>query len=347
MKTVCSENQCTGCMACVVYCPRNAISIVDSMKQLNATIDEGLCVNCKKCYDVCQVNHPLPLNETIQWHQGWANNKEVRAKGSSGSVATAIEKSFIEAGGYVVTCVCRNGAYIYDEVSSLNDLYQFSGSKYVKSNPANAYRKAEELLKQDERVLFVGLPCHVGGLKKYLKNCDVSNLLTIDIICHGSPSPLVLDKYLEQYNTVVNDTVSFRNKQRFGLRIANIEPEGKGTVDCYSLAFLSGLSYTENCYSCQYAQQKRVADITLGDSWGNALSSETNKGGVSLILIQTSKGQELVEKADLRLLPVDYRIAVRHNKQLNEPSHIPQQRNDFFSKLQEGVKFNNIIKSIS
>ena len=84
------------------------------------------------------------------------------------------------------------------------------------------------------------------------------------------------------------------------------------------LAFLYGASYTENCYSCSFANMNRVSDITLGDSWGSGILEELNQG-ISLILIQNKKGKKLVKDADIELRPVDLDVAVEHNQQLNHP----------------------------
>ena len=88
---------------------------------------------------------------------------------------------------------------------------KFAGSKYVKSNPKNIYSKIHERLKQGDRVLFIGLPCQVAALNNYIK--DKKNLYTVDLICHGSPSPIILEKYLaENYVDIrkIKD-LNFRN----------------------------------------------------------------------------------------------------------------------------------------
>lgn len=112
------------------------------------------------------------------------------------------------------------------------------------------------------------------------------------------------------------DTISFRTKTAFQLK-QNLKSVGiPGAIDKYSIAFLNSICYTENCYECQYARLERSSDVTLGDSWGTNLSNEEQKRGISLILCQTKKGQELLDLAELELREVDLDCAVQYNHQL-------------------------------
>lgn len=99
MKTVCKLNQCAGCKACLDICKKNAISIVDSLSAMNASIDENLCVNCGACEKVCPNNSVLQMKRPQEWYQGWVD--ATRQTSSSGGVATGLMESFIRNGGYV------------------------------------------------------------------------------------------------------------------------------------------------------------------------------------------------------------------------------------------------------
>ena len=105
MKTVCKEEQCAGCMACVDICPKGAISIKDNLQCYNAVINEELCVNCDACQKVCQSNHPASTVAPISWQQGWTLQDEVRAKSSSGGAAAELSRAFVVSGGIVCSCV--------------------------------------------------------------------------------------------------------------------------------------------------------------------------------------------------------------------------------------------------
>lgn len=344
MTTVCELNKCTGCMACVDICPKNAINIKDSLDAYNAVIDADKCINCNLCHKICQNNNNLELSKPIKWYQGWAEDEDVRSRSSSGGAATALMLSFVENGGYVCSCIFRDGQFLFDVTNKKEDIGMFAGSKYVKSNPQGIYKKIKNLLNNGEKVLFIGLPCQVAALKLFVGEQLVDNLYTVDLICHGTPSPQLLQMFLKQYGYELKDikNIAFRKKNKFQVRDGDKGIITNGVTDSYIISFLNGVCYTENCYSCKYAQFNRVSDITLGDSWGSDLSEEKDKG-VSLVLVQSDKGCELIEKADLILKDVDINNAVANNKQLEHPSVKPIKYDRFFKSLKSGTSYNKSI----
>ena len=199
METVCKQNQCTGCMACVESCTRNAIRIEDAIDSYNAVINREVCINCGLCHRTCPNNKPAIKHEPIEWCEGWASD-DIRENSSSGGAASAVIKTFIEHGGYVASCLFKKGCFSFEITNNMKETQKFSGSKYVKSNPLGIYKKIKLLLSQNEKVLFLGLPCQVAGLKNYLNLKNDDNLYTIDLICHGSPSPKILDLFLRENN---------------------------------------------------------------------------------------------------------------------------------------------------
>lgn len=341
--TVCKPRQCAGCMACVDICPKAAITVTDSVDHMDAIIDAKKCINCGLCYRVCQNNYPPELKSTRESWQGWADSK-TRGGSSSGGFAAAIEKAFVSAGGTVCTCKLESGKFCFVLARNLDQLKGFAGSKYVKSNPEGAYRAVTEELKAGRRVLFLGLPCQVAAMRNFVDmRCrgKIGDLYTIDLICHGTPSVQVLQMALREYGYDLGSAkyIWFRRNSDFGLLtdVNRIVPEG--CTDRYTMAFLEGVCYTENCYSCRYATPKRTSDLTLGDSWGTDLRSEEPKG-ISLALIQTDRGRELLNMAALELRHVDYENALAVNTQLRRPTEKTLDHDLFFSQLDktESVK---------
>ena len=169
----------------------------------------------------------------------------------------------------------------------------------VKSNPVGIYDKIVEKLKNGNKVLFIGLPCQVAAAKNYtatLSSNKRENLYTIDLICHGSPSPKILNLALHEKGVDIKQLkeIRFRNKTNFGISTQNKDKEYKtitpaGVQDMYTYAFLTSLDYTENCYSCRYAALGRVSDVTIGDSWGSDRPDSEQGKGISLMLCQTNK----------------------------------------------------------
>ena len=346
MKTVCEKNCCVGCMACVDMCPKKAISIQDSLKSYNAVINTEKCINCNACHNVCQNN----VNDTeflypIEWHQGWANDPIIRNIASSGGYATAIAKAFLQSEGVVCSCYFKEGQFLFKSVNKIEQLNDFIGSKYVKSNPQGIYKEVDEILSAGQKVLFIGLPCQVAALKKYIRKKRQKLLYTIDLICHGTPSPKLLDLYLHQKGLSLSGIldIGFRVKTKFQLMNQKKGVEGNGVCDRYSIAFLNAMTYTDNCYSCRYARIERISDMTLGDSWGSELPIEETKKGISLVLVQNDKGKELLDLADITCIDVSLENAISHNHQLQLPSKMPIKRDVFFEKLKQGKNFDGLV----
>ncbi len=354
MKTVCDLDMCTGCMACIETCTKGAISLVDSLKSLNAVIDDKACIQCGACHKVCQIVHPLKLQKPLSWFQGWTNDSHSREKSSSGGFAYNIMKQFLNEGGMVCSCAFSNGEFAYEIATCEEDLEKFRGSKYVKSSMGTIYSKIKELIESEQKVLFLGLPCHVAGVIKYIGESDKTQkyLYTVDLICHGSPSVEILSRFLDEKGFKLDNLrdIAFRQKNKFRIVVNEDEKRGlssitpQGVRDRYTISFLNGLFYTENCYSCRYAGINRISDITIGDSWGSDLE-ETEEGnkGISLALCQTKRGEELLKRSNLKLLDVDLERAVAANHQLQNPSKMPDERDTFFLLIAKGTAVNKAI----
>lgn len=346
MKTVCNKNMCSGCMSCIDICKKDAITICDSLEAYNAVINPEKCISCGACERLCQSNQVIePLRKPMEWYQGWATEKGVREKASSGGAATAIMRGFVRNGGVVCSCTYKNGVFGFDFAEALDEIDKFTGSKYIKSNPVGIYEKVKEYLKAEKKLLFVGLPCQVAAIKNFVGLRFSENLYTMDLICHGTPSPKVLEIFLKQYNMEVKDQSQFRfrDKDMFQLAVSGKYVVHKGAADRYSIAFLNSLTYTENCYSCKYACLERIADITLGDSWGSELELSERKKGLSLLLIQTEKGKVILNNAKMHLVDVDLEKAIKANHQLEHPSVKCADTKLFWTKLMAGKRFNNLV----
>lgn len=343
MRIVCAKDMCAGCMACVDTCAHNAISIQDDVKAYNAVIDSDKCADCGLCELVCQQNHPASLREPLEWRQGWAVDSIERATSSSGGAAAAISKAFVEHGGVVCSCAFRNGRFGFEIAESENDLQWFKGSKYVKSDPTGAYRAVRSVLRAGRSVLFIGLPCQVSSMRNFCH--DDEGLYTVDLICHGTPSPKILEMFLAEHGFDIKQVlnIAFRRKARFAVRDGETTVDAPGVTDRYSIAFLNGLDYTENCYSCKYACRERVSDISIGDSWGTNLTKES-AAGVSLVLCQTEKGRRLLELVAMEFRPIDPDKAVDNNTQLVHPSEKPAMRERFFDDLKRGRSIDSSVQ---
>ena len=343
IRTVCDKDMCAGCMLCVDMCPVNAIFLRDSLESYNAIIEPDICLKCGKCHKLCPQNSSHNYVEPSAWYEGWSRNPTVRLNSSSGGMASEISTKFIQLGGEVCTCVFDNGEFIFKFIDKAEDLSLASGSKYVKSNPQGIYKDLADKLANGKKILMIGLPCQIAAAKKYINHLYEKNFYTIDLICHGTPSPELLRLYLKDNHIILEDIqyIRFRKKNNTVSEYKSVEKSAlqERIQDEYMHAFDIGMSYTKNCYSCRYARLERISDITLGDSWGSELSQSEKEKGISLILCQTMKGKELLDISDAELLPVDLERAINNNSNLRAPSVMPSSGYKFFSEIKRGKSF--------
>lgn len=344
-KTVCDENKCMGCQACIEKCPVGAISIIDNLMSYNAVINPSCCIECGLCTKVCSNVTPLRMQEPKVWYQGWSNDQNIRLCSASGGVASSIMRAFVKTKGYVCSCTYKDGEFEFIMAESEEEIARFSGSKYVKSNPHLAYKAIKQKILKENNVLFVGLPCQVAGVKQFLGEKLSKNLYTIDLICHGTPSPKLLSKYLQEHSLEIHDleNIKFRIKQGDPTSNYFTRIEEAGIIDKYSYSFLKSINYTENCYSCQFAKTERVSDLTLGDSWGSALPDKEKEKGISLMLCQSAKGKELLNIADIYTVDVDVQNAIKNNRQLTGPANITNSRSKFFGMIKAGKTYDQAV----
>lgn len=342
MKTVCPSEKCTGCCACISKCPKSAIKLVDTYDKVYAEINTDLCVNCDLCKHICPTLNFVEKSEPIVWYEGWSNNSYVRATSSSGGIASELIEGFIEDSGYVCSCYFDKGIFGFHVTNNLTESRKFAGSKYVKSNMLSSFKCVEKLLNQGEKVMFIGLPCQVASIKRYINKDIQEKLYCVDLICHGTPSFELLKLFLHQHRVDINtiENLRFRSKQDYDSEYYSISY--KGTVDRYLISFLNAMNFTECCYNCKFASVDRVGDITLGDNWGTDLSSELSKG-LSLILCNTEKGRFLLSRGNVSLFETNIDKALLANGQLLRPSSIPLKRGTFFSEISNGANYDFLV----
>lgn len=343
MKTVCNIDTCNSCTSCQVVCPQKCISIHTSISVSNAYIDEKKCINCNKCKTVCPQINKAKTNHINKAYYYFAKNKKIRKNSSSGGVASLVGGKFINSGGYIT------GVY-FDEISQsfemciTNDkemISKFRGSKYVKADINHTFRKVIDTLLKKEKVLFIGTPCQVAGIKNLVQyfKCE-ERLYTIDLLCHGTPSQKVFFKFLEEKNQTkeIVHKIRFRNDNMFRVSINNNYLYEKNYIkDSFTIGYLNSLFYTENCYSCQFASNERVSDLTIGDAWGKFEDPK----GVSLILINTLKGKEIVKmiEKDGHFEDANLEYILKNNQALCYPSICSKQKRLKFIKRYDKMSF--------
>lgn len=339
--TICDDKSCTGCMACVGICPVDAIGISsDERGFYRPVIQENACIHCNRCRRICPSLNPSHGNQVVWTVACWQPDQALRRDSTSGGAFTALADYVFAQGGTVFGAAFSDDLRVeHVEIFSREDMWRLRGSKYVQSYMGTVYRTVEQRLRDNRYVLFSGTPCQVAGLKAFLgKTYD--RLLTVDIICHGVPSPLFFADYLEhirqEYSPLIN-RINFRYKKpswtKFSMKIefADREPYlSDKFTDPYLIAFLYDYISQDCCHHCPYTSTARQGDITLADFWGYVSQKykyRNDEKGISLVLINSKAGLNVFEQVSPRLICVDKKIeeAISGNRCLSSP--YPQNKN--------------------
>ncbi len=351
MRDICTLSDCTGCMACVNVCVHNAIIVKTDEEGFDRPcIDNDLCIECGLCVKTCPMNSPPLFMEPQKVFSGWSSNESVRLHSSSGGAFTEIARPILENGGVVFGCALNErlqAEHIY--VETLDDLTKkLIGSKYVQSNIGDSYIQAKSFLRQGRKVLFSGTPCHIAGLRNYLKK-DYDNLLTVDLICHGVPSPKIFEdykNYIEKKEKMKLTDVKFRCKKSswifFNMAVTgHVEKSKKEKIyigryydDPYIRGFLRDYFLRPSCHQCHFTSTLRCSDFTIADWWGYKKTNSEDTGyeqkGVSLIFCNTQKSVMLSQSMKMVWRERTLQEAVKTNMSLIKPFIESKKRKEFW-----------------
>lgn len=338
-----NKKECCGCGACAQRCPRKCITMQSDKEGFAyPVVDTKQCSDCGLCDKVCPVMNQQPEQAPIATYAAINSDQAVREESSSGGIFTLLAKETINNGGVVFGAAFNDkwqAAHTY--ANEINDIKKFRGSKYVQSDIGGSYSVAEKFLKEDKEVLFSGTPCQIAGLKRFLRK-EYKNLKTVDFVCHGTPSPLVWKKYLDEVchaNKIGNITdIQFRNKaegwKKFSLQIKYVNHDGKEMIlretlddNIFMKCFLSNLCLRPSCYQCPAHSGKSGSDITLGDLWGaQEICPEIDDDkGLSLVLQRKECEFPPCDKIE-----ISYSEALKYNPSIERDVHKPQRRRKFF-----------------
>ena len=300
------NRKCTGCGACINICPKGAIKMQrDKEGFLVPVVDKSKCVKCDLCNKVCPLINEVSRStqfSTPKVYAGWNKDEAVRMQSSSGGVFSLLSHYVLKKKGYVCGAgFDKNNKLGHIIISKQKDLVKLRGSKYIQSEIGSVYKDIKKLLERKRWVLFSGTPCQVIGLRSFLR-MDYKKLIVVDLICHGTPSPLVFEKYIkdvEKRSKSKIDRIEFRNKST-GWRSFSFILSGKNRIlhkdnsdhDLFFKGFIGNLYLNPICTNCPFAMFPRYSDITLGDYWGiwDYKKELDDDKGTSLITVNNDKG---------------------------------------------------------
>ena len=349
------KEECFGCESCVQSCPQNAIHMEKDEEGFSyPKVKLDVCTDCNNCHKVCPIEYPIEKSTEKQTaFGGYVTDSKIRGESTSGGIFSAIVDNWCDE-NYVIFGAASDGLNVYhDYITDKNNISLFRKSKYLQSTIGSSFLDARNFLIEGKKVVFSGTPCQIAGLKAFLKLYDTTNLLTIEVICEGVPSPFFMDRYNEymeqKYGSQISkldyrfkDMKSFDNlgkgKWDFEVMLTTLEDGTEKKIDRWFNPFwdiwLKHLMSRPSCYHCPFTTKERVADISLGDLWGVHLYCPElygNNAGSSLIICNTHKGNEALEisKKDIYGHSLDIDDAIKYQSAMRKPIDNNRDRAEF------------------
>lgn len=348
---LCKGAECCGCGSCFQICSNNCIVMkTDSEGFRYPVIDANKCVECKLCEQVCPILNPVDKSEKSEAYAAINLNDNLRERSSSGGVFAALANAVLQQNGYVCGVVYDEDFVIMHKISNIEDeILEMCGAKYAQSNAWECFKEIKEKLEVETIVLFVGTPCQVAGLKRFLIK-NYKTLITVDMICHGVPSPMIWKQYIKERNSIdtldsILNKVELRNKEsgwsryRYSVKFSYKNGDSycaEQQNDKYMIGFVNNLFLRPSCAKCQFKGIERCSDITLGDYWGiwDQKPEFDDDKGTSLIFIHTQNGKQLWDRVGLnfKMIQVNVDEAVQQNPSALKSSIPHENRNKFFAE---------------
>lgn len=341
------KKNCSGCGACAGICPKKCLTMqADEEGFLYPQADASLCIECGLCLRACPLLHRPEQHEVCGVYGVKNHDDGIRRRSSSGGMFSLLAGSVIDEGGIVFGAafdsslqVCHCGAESREELAALR------GSKYVQSRLGGVYAEVRSLLRSGRSVMFSGTPCQAAGLKGFLQK-DYDNLIAVDIVCHGVPSPKVYNKHLAEIAAAAGEPVErveFRNKDKGwkgGETLFYTAHHKFGDTkrrEDYMRLFLNNVSIRPSCGSCAFNNRRSLADITLADYWGvdKQHPDFDDDRGVTLVIVNTEKGRRLFEKlrGSMDVLEISFEEGAEYNWAVVKSLALHPQRERFFAEL--------------
>ena len=347
--------QCSGCCACYAVCPKKAIEIkVNTIGFLQPIVNDSSCIDCGLCYNSCirYNDRYFPLTNG-KLYSCKSNDEFLIGNATTAGVATEMAK-YALANGYYVVGVVYDYKQDFAKTIITNDyakLGEIKGSKYLQSNASQAFRDLITIAKKDiEKKFFVfGTPCQIAGLRRVITLLKLKNqFVLVDLFCHGVPSYLVWNNYLEDIKEKIGSisNINFRSKEEgwhnYFIRITG----SKGNYvkykayDPFFQAFFDNVFLNESCLRCSWRQKYTASDIRLGDFWGDKYKKD-NKG-VNALITYSNIGEKVYKE----LLESNYITELSANIDINECLAF-QVHGNYDTEKYRDMAFNSLLDSNS
>lgn len=351
MITIHDKSLCCGCAACAQTCPKQCINMIqDDEGFLYPTVNKNTCIDCGLCEKVCHELHPYDEQAPLKVLAAINRDENVRMHSSSGGIFHLLAEKTISAGGVVFGArFDEDWQVVMDYAESMEGVRAFMGSKYIQARTEKAYKDAKRFLAESRQVLFSGTPCQIAGLKHFLRK-EHDNLLAVDFICHGTPSPKIWNLYLEEIlrNGKHLSDVKFRDKTKgwknFGFKLTyNKEDDTVSLLSSfrenpYMKSFLRDIILRPSCYACKAKAGRSHSDVTIADFWGiqSIYPEMDDDKGTGLVFANTRKGLTALESEQIKTAETEYEKVKPLNPACFRSPKIHPKRDEYFLRILQG-----------
>lgn len=352
------KEECCGCLNCQYICPVSAVKLTIG-GYFYPEVTE--CIECGLCKKICPVinNTSEERNDVQESYISFISDVELRKKSTSGGIFYAVASNIIAKKGVVYGAIYGEKMKVcHFRADKIEQINYFRGSKYVQSDISKVLPLIIKDLNNGKIVLFSGTPCQVAAVKCLCKGkSNYENLITLEILCYGVPSPLIFDDHIQLIEKLYKSKVisyTFRDEREGWSQYYIHSAKFSNGVDIYNNNLLQGLeqlyrshyNVRESCFECKFIGNKRCGDITVGDCWGiNEIAPDMNADyGISLVLVNSNKGVEIWNELDSEL---EYRkVDLNTLKKFNGVLVSAPQKPDDYEEFWRYYKKNGYLKTL-
>ena len=306
------DNQCCWCGACILVCPKDAISY--SLKEV---IVNDNCISCGRCLQICPQNQKLryvskmiekmdnsslaefkpklkhvPIGSFENIYISKAAKKEVFESSMVGGTTLslllyALESSVIDA--IIVADFDSRSPFPSGKiVTTTKELLDSGGSKYL---PTMSLEKLTEVIRDEkmQSIAITALPCQAYAIRKFGSDPKTAVLaskikLVLAIFCGtGLPSKADIEQYLIQ-RKIEEKLSNFKVTKKKVKRFWRLNPQDQQR---YIFSTQSGKNYDfssrrilktkskENCRTLCPDYTGYFADISIGAATMNSTITVT------------------------------------------------------------------------
>lgn len=359
MIQIVDKSLCCGCWACENACPKHCIDMkMDSEGFHYPEVDVDVCINCGLCDRVCPIKQPVQDDTQPQSFVVQHKDTTIRRHSTSGGFYSALSHWVIGQGGVVFGAAFDENMVLRHSYSETwEGCAKFRGSKYVQSLIGDTYREAKRFLEQGRMVAFSGTPCQIAGLYGYLRNKKYKNLITVDLVCRGTPSPRLLVKYLAMHAAAFQSRpIDYKSRNKYygyDYSTASITFEDKDKhyhkgmeSDLMLKLYFSNICSRPSCYACHFKTLHRISDITIFDCWeAPSVSSKFDRTGATNVFIHTEHGKQVFDRIRENLIWNEsdiISVIARDGLMIKNRVPINPRRKEFFEDLNAGLAMDKI-----